>query len=298
VSLSRRRLAAFTLIELLVVIAIIAILIGLLLPAVQKVREAAARSTCTNNLKQMALATTNCADTNQGKIPPSVGVYPGDNNQAPQNSNGGAFLHILPYLEQDNLFKSSLVNPDPDGRNGNNPTYSQWTSQIQNSRVKTYICPSDYTNNPGRPARSSYSQNGQVMRHNYAGWTPGLLMRYPAGIADGTANTVCYSEKVSLCDNSLGGEPYNDNYWPDWGPIVASGDVGDPTGPGWGGPQASVRANGAAGRCQSGKPSSIHSVVLTSMFDGSVRSVTASTSSATWWYAHTPAGGEVLGKDW
>src|SRR5438874_2297702 len=116
-----RRNRGFTLIELLVVIAIIAILIGLLVPAVQKVREAAARMQCTNNLKQMSLATVNCADAHETKLPPSVGVYPGVGNQSPYNSNGGTFLHILPYIEQDNVFKASLRNPDPDGRNGNNP---------------------------------------------------------------------------------------------------------------------------------------------------------------------------------
>ncbi|HEY2909300.1 MAG TPA: DUF1559 domain-containing protein, partial [Gemmataceae bacterium] len=89
----------FTLIELLVVIAIIAILIGLLLPAVQKVREAAARMACSNNLKQMSLGTINCADTNQGRLPPSVGLYPG-NTAATNQSDGGLFLHILPYIEQ------------------------------------------------------------------------------------------------------------------------------------------------------------------------------------------------------
>src|SRR5215475_11572493 len=93
-----------TLIELLVVIAIIAILIGLLVPAVQKVRAAAQRIQCSNNLKQITLATVNCADTNGGKLPPSIGLYPSPDTPTPGNSDGGLFLHILPYLEQDNLF--------------------------------------------------------------------------------------------------------------------------------------------------------------------------------------------------
>src|ERR1700756_4017480 len=95
---------AFTLVELLVVIAIIAILIGLLLPAVQKVREAAARTQCTNNIKQLGIAIHNCNDSN-GKLPPLVGTYPG--TIGPSQS-----LHfwLLPYIEQDNLFRSA-ANP-------------------------------------------------------------------------------------------------------------------------------------------------------------------------------------------
>jgi len=292
-----RRWRGFTLIELLVVIAIIAILIGLLLPAVQKVREAAARMNCSNNLKQISLATINCADANGAKLPPSIGVYPGFMNQAPYNSNGGTFLHILPYLEQDNLFKQSLANPDPDGRNGSNPTFSQWTGPIQNSKVKTYRCPSDYTfgSRQNELGRTSYGINGMVFAFNYVGWTgerAGLRL-YPAGIPDGTSNTIFYTEKLSNTFNCSGCcNNYCDNFWPDWGPLISSPDCSEPTGAA---AMFQTNCRNSISTCDGNRASSPHpNGINAALADGSVRFVSSGISANTWWFAMTPDKGENM----
>jgi prepilin-type N-terminal cleavage/methylation domain-containing protein len=238
-----RRWRGFTLIELLVVIAIIAILIGLLLPAVQKVREAAARAQCQNNLHQLSLATINCADTNQGKLPPSIGLYPQcSGSGTANNGEGGTFFFILPFMEQQNLYNATFSPNDkgiPDlgnaatgNRNGGLPTYVGWNAQVL-APVKSFQCPSDATFGQGWTAvpttkniEVSYGANGQIFTLAYLwGWGSGYK-RFPASISDGTSNTIMFTEK--LASASLDGGTWTFdvgiNLYPDWGSSVAPSD--------------------------------------------------------------------------
>ena len=205
-SSNRKQPRGFTLIELLVVIAIIAILIGLLLPAVQKVREAAARATCQNNMKQIGLALHNYHDSN-GYYPrassdgPSVTCCSGDTR------NEWTWMYqILPYVEQQTLFDA----PD---------------ATVQTTAVKIYYCPS---RRPARTygsnlARCDYAGNGGELMSEWG--AKGMFVRtWPtlpsastatqqyrrlADITDGLSNTIAVGEKQ--CHQTVLGTSGGDN---------------------------------------------------------------------------------------
>ena len=276
---------AFTLIESLVSIAIIAVLMALLVPAVQKVREAANRMNCSNNLKQISLATINCADQHSGTLPPGDGLYP---SQTPSdyNSYASVFFHILPYIEQENAYKATLQQGDPHGSNGNFLTYTPfWNNLTLNA--KTYVCHSDPSNigeGGWNSGLNSYAYNAQVFLIDWTGRS-----KFPASLVDGTSQTILFTEQRSSCDG----------FWPDWGPSIADSNWPQPTGP------AALFIDRPPGKnCPFSSGSQYVAIsphtsgINAALGDGSVRFVSQGVSGTTWWYAFTPAGGEVLGNDW
>lgn len=201
---------AFTLIELLVVIAIIAILIGLLIPAVQKVRAAAARAQCLNNMKQLGLAMHGYMDTNKG-LPPN-GIYATNGSVVVQTSPWSALARILPYVEQENLFR---------GIDFSQPYSTQ--PGITSKRVTIFICPSEL-NDKGSGTDPIYGNKHWMVNYalNLGTWPvftahlssmqagdgafrPNFGYR-PSQFTDGMSNTLAMAE-VKAYTPKLAGSP-------------------------------------------------------------------------------------------
>src|SRR5262245_14279315 len=319
-TIARRR--GFTLIELLVVIAIIAILIGLLLPAVQKVREAANRIKCDNNLKQVGLAAHQYHSDHQ-HLPPVVGYYP------PAGGTFGTyFFHLLPYVEQGDLFRSALgvvTFPAPAG-----PTavYYQGNNNVYSRPVKTFLCPSDpsvgadgvVTINAFPFGASSYAPNALVISEKPG---PGPQGRTPfAAITDGTSNTILLAEKYARCSNTFMAPAFREGgaAWAYGAPPIFTwlqppmtpsrngfgavfavrvfAAMGAPDAIGEGS-RFLVQPTPFLGNCDPTRASTAHaSGIQVGLADGSVRTLAPTMSGGTWWAAVTPADGDLLGSDW
>jgi len=299
----------FTLIELLVVIAIIGVLIGLLLPAVQKAREAANRIQCKNNLKQLALAMHNYHDA-QGTLPP--GMSPGTVDYGNLYCCWGTWqVAILPYVEQTNAFQLYV---NYGGNDSTGPRYgASPNTLVTTERYKIMTCPSDVPNAPiGSITSHNYVVNfgntgtyqtptvvsgGVTLTFGGAPFSPtqGAAL---AQITDGTSNTLMLSEVIQGQRADLRGFGW-------WGPGTGFSTLA--------GPNTSI-PDQTAQNCDSGVPNppcadaasnatinqsarSQHTQgVNAALCDGSVQFFSDNVFLATWQALGTSQGGEIPGE--
>jgi prepilin-type N-terminal cleavage/methylation domain-containing protein len=250
---TRRKLArrppGFTLIELLVVIAIIAVLIGLLLPAIQKVREASTRAQCQNNLKQIVLATHSYCNYNRGSFP---SFYQGKGNTLPPGYTSTAFtlyqnayMLILPYMENENLYNASLTgiyyNQTGTITTGIAATSNGYDCLANNNlpvrliQVPSFQCPADYGILPSGLSRYTSSWMAASYAWNYQMVGTPATSTYTSvqklnSVKDGSSNTILLAEKLGACLRNLTVSPTSavnvGNLWAyppsvDWAPWFA-----------------------------------------------------------------------------
>ncbi len=272
----------YTLIELLVVIGIVVVLIALLLPAVQSIRETAARASSLNNLKQMNLATHNFADSHDGRLPSVDG--------SPTSANKGDSVHeaLLPYIEQGNVYakyKEHWADPD---------------SPLP--VIKLFLSPADPTlaNAPIGATVSSYAANAQVFQNN-----PSLNRTFQ----DGASNTIIFAEHYAYrCQRAyflynlthfVGGFNIHRPTFADgrWGDIVPATSGSPPRSVANIFPNETFQVRPIL--CDPTLAQTPHrSGMLIALGDGSVRSIAGGVSPTVYWAAVTPAANDIAEGEW
>jgi prepilin-type N-terminal cleavage/methylation domain-containing protein len=285
-----RRRRAFTLIELLVVIAIIAILVGMLLPAVQKVREAANRADCQNNLKQLGIACHNFSTANKDRLPSMLDL---NRNGVPAYWTPFYFA-LYPYIEQDPLYRRTAYT---DG----------WGNSNHNAVVKQLLCKSDFSAVAGKTPEVDWHCTSYVpvyqMVANANNWDP-IAQFYRtesiytvSNMPDGTSNQVIFVERFARFYpmgqpySALTVHPCSHSYWGwnQWSTIYGV----------WGlyTPQTTARMSGNP-VAHPFYPNTAHATEQVCMLDGSVKSVAASVNPSVWAWACTPDDGNPLPGNW
>jgi len=306
---SRWHRFGFTLIELLVVIAIIAILIGLLLPAVQKVREAAARTTCSNNLHQLGLSVHGVNDTYNTLPPmcapcadPSIAGCFTPATTPFGKHNYTMYQFILPFVEQKAIYDQLSI--------------AGYAGGQYNRVIKTFYCPSDPSIAGGLNTTayggadnwgaSCYGGNNYVFGDppNSRTYTLADKPMVPA-VPDGLSNTVFFAEMFGTCGNggSLNGSSEWGSLWADANSIWRPGfNLGSSKGGAPGNypasPMFQVNPN-YINNCNPQVPQAAHTGgIMVGLGDGSVRFLRGSISPTTWAQATDPRDGQPLGSDW
>jgi len=269
---------AVTILELLVVVMIIAVLVGLMLPAVQQARVSAYHLQSQNNLKQMGLAVVNMAVTNNGILPQSAGAYP-----TVTTGSSTLFYWMLPYIEEGSIYTLGNV------------------SIPSTAVVKTFIAPADPSVVAGT-ASTSYASNSLVFSATPVATTalpvPPEVQHvfYPVSFTDGTTNTITLMERYShaystpatgVSPTAVGPVAHV------WSKPTALTTYLTPTATS--GVQFAPALSCASNALPQGMAANGINVALA---DGSVRVVTSNISVTTWYDACTIAGGETLGPDW
>jgi hypothetical protein len=284
--------AGFHRVDVAVALLLVVLLTSLALPAAVGSREVDSRNQCSKQLRQIGIGFHHMHDAH-GKLPPALGWFPwvAPAGQTQTGSYGNPFFHLLPYVEQDPLYKSTVT------MNAEGPVYHPVKGTYGPALCKpisTYLCPADDSGGEthlykGWLATGSYAVNFQVFGtvSDFAQGNPLNLYgraRIPASFPDGTSSTIMVTERYQLCNGTPNG----------WGYYGTSSSL----------PMfafytlARFQPNPTQARCNPALPQGLHGgSILCLMGDDHVVTVSNRVSPQIWWYLCTPAGNEVIDPD-